>query len=403
MTVMTAWLKLSLEGVSDPRWPAIGLKLGVNASLVVATVTAMISHAAQQQHPGSVADFDVFGLAAYLGIEDGPIRKIVKELEARKLIVNGVLVTGALWAPYVGSTERNRRLRQQKASSGRRDASTEGIGKKAPDGVAEAPRRKPPHEQAGEGRAGVELLDRLVEAAHGNIRCDADGNPVAGIRDLTIIHRLMKGGADLELDILPSITATVAIPGQPSIPTWDIPWIIDEIRRAIQARGEPDPLPPRPRAAAPSLEPTSFYRPAPPQPRPDDVWPDRDRGVQAPQPRPTRSQQALPSAVTIDRDGTVTHNGPPPGIKRLDGVVVDTDQHRPRGQHAWERELYGDGLAGAARDADAPAQIGSAGVLDEIVAGYAAGNMNWDHRRWGPAPGQPGCRVPVKILRENGY
>ena len=95
-----------MESVTDVRQAAIDLKLGVSASLVVATVTAMVSHAAQQEDAGSIADFDVFGLAAYLGVEDAPIRKIVKELEARKLIVNGVLVTGDLSGRHMSALSR---------------------------------------------------------------------------------------------------------------------------------------------------------------------------------------------------------------------------------------------------------------------------------------------------------
>lgn len=89
------------------------------------------------------------------------------------------------------------------------------------------------------------LLQALVAAAHGNVRRQPEtGLFVTGITDLTIIHRLLRGGADLDRDILPSITASVAFPGQPSIPTWDLPWLIDAIRKRTQARGEPDPLPP---------------------------------------------------------------------------------------------------------------------------------------------------------------
>jgi hypothetical protein len=41
--------------------------------------------------------------------------------------------------------------------------------------------------------------------------------------------------------------------------------------------------------------------------------------------------------------------------------------------------------------------------MDELVAGYRAGNVDWDTNRLGPPPGAPGCRVDASILRENGY
>ena len=36
---------------------------------------------------------------------------------------------------------------------------------------------------------------------------------------------------------------------------------------------------------------------------------------------------------------------------------------------------------------------------EEIIAGFMAGTVNWNVRRLGPEPGQPGCRAPRHILR----
>ena len=41
--------------------------------------------------------------------------------------------------------------------------------------------------------------------------------------------------------------------------------------------------------------------------------------------------------------------------------------------------------------------------MDELVAGYRAGNVAWDATRFGPPPGSPGCRVDAAVLRENWY
>jgi hypothetical protein len=40
---------------------------------------------------------------------------------------------------------------------------------------------------------------------------------------------------------------------------------------------------------------------------------------------------------------------------------------------------------------------------DEVVAGYAAGNVEWNRSRLGPRPGEPNCRAPAEVLKENGY
>jgi hypothetical protein len=44
-------------------------------------------------------------------------------------------------------------------------------------------------------------------------------------------------------------------------------------------------------------------------------------------------------------------------------------------------------------------EIGEA-AYDEIVAGWKAGNLAWA-RKWGPAPGEVGCRVPLAVLKRN--
>jgi hypothetical protein len=39
---------------------------------------------------------------------------------------------------------------------------------------------------------------------------------------------------------------------------------------------------------------------------------------------------------------------------------------------------------------------------EELIAGFMAGMVNWNTRRLGPEPGQPGCRAPRNILRSFG-
>ena len=39
---------------------------------------------------------------------------------------------------------------------------------------------------------------------------------------------------------------------------------------------------------------------------------------------------------------------------------------------------------------------------EELIAGFMAGMVNWNVRRLGPEPGQPGCRAPRNILRSFG-
>jgi hypothetical protein len=43
----------------------------------------------------------------------------------------------------------------------------------------------------------------------------------------------------------------------------------------------------------------------------------------------------------------------------------------------------------------------SEAAWDEICGGFFVGNLDWSRRKWGPAPGESGCRVPLAILRRN--
>jgi hypothetical protein len=36
---------------------------------------------------------------------------------------------------------------------------------------------------------------------------------------------------------------------------------------------------------------------------------------------------------------------------------------------------------------------------EELIAGFVAGNINWNARRLGPEPGNHGCRAPQSVLR----
>jgi hypothetical protein len=43
----------------------------------------------------------------------------------------------------------------------------------------------------------------------------------------------------------------------------------------------------------------------------------------------------------------------------------------------------------------------SEAAIDELLAGYAVGNLAWPRRQLGPKPGEPGCRIPHAVLRRN--
>jgi len=90
-------------------------------------------------------------------------------------------------------------------------------------------------------------------------------------------------------------------------------------------------------------------------------------------------------------DGTAHFSRAPQVFSGEDGEVVRSD---PRTRPASET-----------RPQAMPVSAPGFGGMDvgELVAGYRAGNVAWNVGQHGPPPGQPGCRVPAGILRENGY
>jgi hypothetical protein len=54
-------------------------------------------------------------------------------------------------------------------------------------------------------------------------------------------------------------------------------------------------------------------------------------------------------------------------------------------------------------EAPPPVRRLSAFDWDEFVAGHRAGLIKWNRARLGPYPGEPGCRAPDKVLKDNGY
>jgi hypothetical protein len=129
--------------------------------------------------------------------------------------------------------------------------------------------------------------------------------------------------------------------------------------------------------SAPATEETA---PASPQPQaaaiPDAAIGEEPAAVDAEMPEaPTRA--SILAAFARDR------TPPQPAASPRPAPPQPTPPPRPQRQAApAERE-----------------EIGEA-AYDEIVAGWKAGNLAWA-RKWGPAPGEVGCRVPLAVLKRN--
>ena len=92
----------------------IAERLGVEPAFVVAFVVVLADHAARHQRPGTIADFDIERLAAFLAHGVDQIRAVIEQLEARGVIREGRFEPGEVWRTDGTSAERSRRWRKNR-------------------------------------------------------------------------------------------------------------------------------------------------------------------------------------------------------------------------------------------------------------------------------------------------
>lgn len=81
-----AWFK-SFEGISsDPKWPVIARKAGVNVGTVVSIWMALLDHASQSTPRGRISGFDCETIDALYGYEDGICQRVLEALAQKGLL-----------------------------------------------------------------------------------------------------------------------------------------------------------------------------------------------------------------------------------------------------------------------------------------------------------------------------
>jgi hypothetical protein len=109
----------------------------------------------------------------------------------------------------------------------------------APDGSPLPKPAAPPKPAVPE--ADVELFRSLLVAVNG--RVNTNHPPGGGVTDLRIVKAMLRSGASLEHDILPTLRAHVGEPAQRPIASWSEPWFVDEVaeshRRRLAAAQKP--------------------------------------------------------------------------------------------------------------------------------------------------------------------
>ncbi len=245
------------------------------------------------------------------------------------------------------------------------------------------------------------LLDQLLTACNGNY------SRTAALADPRPIHVILNSGVPVD-DIISVIKAKVdrrAYPKNQTIASWSEPWFLKAVseqyarwvlaprlvvkwRERIEAQHRDVSTPAASSEPAERVEPSPATQPAPepenasteppPQPvaNPDDGL-EIDPTTEAPPAEHVRAP-GEPSRESIL--AAFTRNRVPPQPVAPPSAPQPRPPERPVERRAESEPISDEGW-------------------EELIAGFMAGMVNWNRRRLGPEPGQPGCRAPRHILR----
>lgn len=111
---MMEWLRWYHGACSDPKWPLIARKSGVNVGVVVSVWVSLLEQASQDEERGSVADFDGETFDALYGYDDGTCSKVVAAMVEKGLIKDGCISAwGRRQVRDEGAAERKRLQRER--------------------------------------------------------------------------------------------------------------------------------------------------------------------------------------------------------------------------------------------------------------------------------------------------
>jgi hypothetical protein len=407
-----AWLLLSADFNRDDRWAAIAAAVGVRLSVVEAVVMDLIDHAASHQHTGTVSDFDIDAEAEFLACDPGKVVAIIKELEGFGIIHGGQFAPGDIWEVDVDQPA----VRETSAASvqGADAQDLAGLNERERR-IFEARRLDAPTTQEALGiefdisrervrQIETRAVEKVKKAIAKRLAGLAPYPPERGALDpLSTASTVAVDAADKVAAVgtdprFPTAAPIRSTGGQGTTPAWFEPNISDEdlLELLIEAAdGNVRRVSPG-GAAVPRIMDVSAIRAAiaagadleadvlpairdlvavPDQP-PITLWPDWVVDE-------IKARQIRRSGRTAVAPATVPRPQSPDQPAAVDPLPVA----RPRSSAPPTASAAGHG------DFD----------MSEVVAGFVAGTLAWDAKRFGPAPGQPGCRVSREALTEGGF
>lgn len=124
---MTMWFRSWHGAPTDPKWILIARKANSTPVVVSAIVWALFDHASQESDRGSVAGFDQETYAAWAGIDDDEVARVVKALTDKGIIVNGRLTAWDKRQPKREDDSRERvRAHRERAAASSMEEETHG-------------------------------------------------------------------------------------------------------------------------------------------------------------------------------------------------------------------------------------------------------------------------------------
>lgn len=225
---MTDWFRSWHGAPTDPKWLGIARRAGVAPGIAVAVAWALMDRASQSADRGSIGGYDAEGLAYFYGCEPENVEAIVAAMVDKGMIVNERFTSWEKRQPMRedDSAKRVREHRERK----KREAERNVTQRNAPEEDTETDIATASDEAAAP-RAGHELDPQSLET---KLR-DAAGDKMQPHAGFVVgpVMELIRQGADLDLDVLPTVRSVAARLGRPAR-SWD--YFVPAIQDAMDKR-----------------------------------------------------------------------------------------------------------------------------------------------------------------------
>jgi len=117
------WFRSWHRAPTDSKWLVVAKRAGVEPGIVSAVFWALLDHASQHTKRGTVSNFDIESYSAWSGFTEEHITAVLRELEAKGIIVGGKLAEWDKRQPQrerddekTTSADRMRKLRAKKTT-----------------------------------------------------------------------------------------------------------------------------------------------------------------------------------------------------------------------------------------------------------------------------------------------